>query len=233
MPHGHEPPPRVWYASLILCAVCILFFIAQQIWGSGNLILDAALAGAEPWRLVTAIFCHAGVAHLLSNLFALGLFGLILEARIGSRRLFLLFLAAGVGINAIIAAFGLYDRSLGASGAIFAILGGLVILRPRMTIWVDMIPLPMFLAGMVWAVQDALGVFVPSGVANLAHLAGLAIGLLMGVVWRREFADPPARKRPPKDPRLEKDLDAWEREHMPAHKRHPRYGKGEGGDDGW
>jgi uncharacterized protein len=141
-------------------------------------------------------------------LFALGLFGLVLEARIGPTRFFWLFILSGIIINII----PYYQRSLGASGAIYAILGTLTLLRPWMTVWVSGIPMPMIIAGGVWLTQDTIGVFVPSNVGNLAHITGLLIGICMGLIWRN-YRDIPTRKQK-KDKKLEKQLDKWEREHM-------------------
>ena len=205
----------MFYASLLLCGMCVIMFLMQLAAGTDSFDLDVAKVMQEPWRVVTAIFAHAGVAHLLSNLFALALFGIILEARIGSWRTLWLFLISGICINIIVAAFSIYDRSLGASGAIFALLGALVILRPRLAVWVAGMPMPMYLTGVVWALQDTLGVFVPSGTANGAHLLGLGIGLVLGLVWHKQYGDRPERKekRKGKDS-LDHALDEWEEQHL-------------------
>ena len=58
----------------------------------------------------------------------------------------------------------------------------LAILRPRMVIWLYGMPMPMFIALMVWAAIDIFGIFFPSGTANIAHLAGLAAGIMFGIV---------------------------------------------------
>ena len=198
------------FIALWLAALCIAMFIAQQFIGTDAVILDRSLMLSEPWRVVTSIFAHGSMAHLLSNLFALGLFGLVLEGRIGPRRTFWLFLLSGIAINLVTP----YPRSLGASGAIYAILGTLVILRPWMEVWVSYIPMPMFVAGIVWALQDALGTFVPSDVGHLAHMGGLAIGIAMGFFWKKRYADKPRKKKHNYDPKLEHALDKWEEKYM-------------------
>ncbi len=184
-------------------------FVVQLVVGTNAVILDRSLAWQEPWRFVTAIFAHANLGHLLSNLFALGLFGLVLEDRIGFRRVLWLFFISGILINV----FSPYPRSLGASGAIFAILGALVVLRPFMTVWVSGIPMPMIIAGIVWLVQDIFGVFMPTNVGNIAHIAGLFFGIGTGLFLRKEFADRPKPKIP-RDNALEKELDMWEDVYM-------------------
>jgi membrane associated rhomboid family serine protease len=197
------------FVALWLAALCVAMFVAQQIVGTDAVILDKSLIWAEPLRVITSIFAHGNVGHLLSNLFGLCLFGLILEGRVGPKRTLALFLASGIAINLLTT----YPRSLGASGAIYAILGALVVLRPWMQVWVSYIPMPMFIAGMVWAFQDATGAFFPSDIGHLAHLGGLGIGVAAGFLWRRRFADR-ARRKKPRDEKLERELDEWEEKYM-------------------
>lgn len=137
----------------------------------------------EPWRFLTAIFCHASLPHLLYNLFALILFGLILENLIGSGKFLTLFLGAGILANLI--AVNFYSASLGASGAIFGIIGCLAVLRPGLMVWAFSLPMPMVIASILWAAGDLLNIVAPySNTGSLAHLAGLAVGLIAGVFLR-------------------------------------------------
>jgi uncharacterized protein len=199
------------YVALWLSGICIAMFGLQHFFGTESFLLIKDIAWQQPWRFLTAVFAHGGAAHLFSNLFALGLFGLILEGRIGPKRVLLLFLGAGVLVNF----FSPYERSLGASGAVYAILGSLVALRPTMVVWVQWMPMPMFIAGIFWLLQDVFGVFYPTGVANLAHISGLFIGLGAGVLWRKQFGDAlPFSAGRKKDAVLEKQLDKWEQKHM-------------------
>ena len=199
------------FVALWLAGICILMFVLQQFIGVDAVILDRSLMLKQPWTIITSIFAHGSIGHLLANMFALGLFGLILEGRIGPKRVLWLFLISGVVINLVTP----YQRSLGASGAIFAILGALIMLRPFMTIWMNMIPMPMFLAGIFWLLQDIFGLFIPSNVGHLAHLGGIVIGIGVGIYWRKRFADKPKKRRPlERNPRLEREIDAWEARYM-------------------
>ena len=107
----------------------------------------------------------------------------MLERLLGGKRFLFIFFATGVGANLLSVFF--YDASLGASGAIFGVIGALIVIRPGLPVFVFGLPMPIFIAGIVWAVGDIIGIFVPSGVANLAHLGGMALGLLMGVFYRK------------------------------------------------
>lgn len=201
------------FVALWLSAICVVVFILQLFFGTSSFILDRALVAHEPWRIVTSIFAHDNSLHLLTNLFALCLFGLILEGRIGPKRTLFLFLFSGIVVNV----FSPYERSLGASGAIYSLIGALAVLRPTMVVWVEMIPMPMLLAGLVYLIQDMVGVFIPhDNVANLAHISGLFIGAFIAAIfWRSEFADRPRReKRHRFDPVLESKIDRWEEHYM-------------------
>jgi len=175
--------PKNKFFTLWLSAIIILVFILQ------NIIPDSTDALSlnqqsfpEIWRFITAIFLHGSLAHIVSNLFALILFGLILEKLIGSNKFLLIFFSSGIIANIISVNF--YPSSLGASGAIMGIIGTLTIIRPLMPVFVFSLPMPMFLAAMVWAAGDILGIFYPQGVGNIAHLSGLAIGLILGIYFR-------------------------------------------------
>ncbi|MBI4449053.1 rhomboid family intramembrane serine protease [Candidatus Woesearchaeota archaeon] len=176
---------KVKYSALWLALVCIIVFVFQLIIGNDAFVLIETLKWTEPWRLVASIFAHGSAGHLLSNLFSLCLFGLVLEGRVGARRVLWLFFAAGLFANV----FTWYPRSLGASGAIFGLIGALCVLRPLMVIWLNGLPVPMILAGVAYLIQDTIGLFAPSGVANGAHIIGLFVGMGAGLLWRHEFGD--------------------------------------------
>ena len=96
------------------------------------------------WRFATAIFLHGSMIHLTYNLFALLFFGFSLERKIGSKRFLLVFLLSGIIANII--AINFYESSLGASGAIYGILGALVILAPFSFVWAFGLIMPIFIA---------------------------------------------------------------------------------------
>jgi len=206
--------PKVKNFALIFTGLCVLIFIIQVITypDFNNLFrLEQAGAMTRPWILVTSIFLHGDISHLMYNMLALALFGFILERIIGSKKFLTVFFVTGI-IASIGSAF-FYSASLGASGAIFGILGCLAVLRPKMPIWVMGVPMPMFIAVIVWLLIDLAGVFFPTNVANMAHIAGLFAGLAIGYYWKSRY---PYHETGRKKPKVveEHEIDHWEKEYM-------------------
>lgn len=199
--------------TLYIAAAIIIVFMLQQFYPSVTDSFKLVSSGitARPWTLVTSIFLHSGAVHLFYNLFGLVLFGLILESIIGAKRLAILFFASGI-LGGIAASF-FYDSALGASAAIFGIIGALAVLRPMMVVWAYYLPMPMFIATAVWASGDLLGLIIPSDIANAAHLAGLGLGIAAGFMMRGRkplFT----RGRSEVKAMTDREFDEWEREYM-------------------
>ena len=177
---------KIKFYSLWLCLICIIVFILQLIIpGFTELFVLNQLSYTEIWRFVSSIFLHGSIAHLFYNLFALALFGFILEKLIGSNKFLLVFFFSGIIANII--SINFYASSLGASGAIMGILGCLAVIKPMMMVWAFGFPMPMFIASILWVIGDvlgALGAFGNSGIGNIAHLSGIAIGFLAGLFLR-------------------------------------------------
>lgn len=139
----------------------------------------------RPWILLTSMFLHGSINHLFFNMYALFLFGILLEQKIGSKKFAFTYFLTGI-VAAIIASF-FYPRALGASGAIMGIIGALIILMPNLRLlFLFAIPMPLWVAGIVWILFDLLGIFAPSGIANIAHLAGIGSGLLIGLYLKKQ-----------------------------------------------
>jgi len=145
--------------------------------------VNIGVANGEWYRLVTSMFVHENIAHIALNMLSLWWIGLPVEARLGRLRYFLTYLVCGVGASAVSFAFmGRYDASLGASGAIFGLLGVLAVLAYREKL--DLRPI-----GFVIAINLVYG-FSVAGIDWRAHLGGLGAGLVMGLAFG--FAPRPA-----------------------------------------
>jgi len=179
---------RYGQASLLLIVANIFVFGLQMIFKSSvnSFILVSSDIITRPWIILSSMFMHASPTHLLFNMYALFLFGNLVEQRIGTKRFVGLYFASG-----IVAAIGFSvfrelilnntGAALGASGAIMGILGMTIMIFPNLKVlFFFVIPMSMRTAGIIFALIDVFGIFYPSGIANTAHLAGLAVGLLYG-----------------------------------------------------
>lgn len=203
-------PKDLRYYSLILAAICVAVFVIQSFSAgfTDSFVLVSSDILARPWTLITSIFLHGSLSHLVFNLFALVLFGMILEKFIGSKKFIAVFFVSGVAAS--IAALT-YPSSLGASGAIYGILGTLAAIRPKMIVWTYGVPMPMVVAALFYLVLDLAGMFFPSNIANAAHIAGLLVGVAIGLLLRE-----PRKKTEKKTDKIlnEKQLEQWEDEWM-------------------
>ena len=158
-------------------------------WLTSFFMLTPADVIYRPYILLTSMFLHSPYifGHLFWNMYGLLMFGPLLEGRIGPNRFLLLYLGAGLlsGIGHIVFSmliYGTAPAALGASGAIMGMLGALIVLMPDLKLlFLFFIPMSLRTAGIIWILLDVLGVFVPSGVGNLAHLVGVATGILYGL----------------------------------------------------
>lgn len=206
---------KIKYVSLWLCLFLILIFIFQSIFPviTENFILVSSKVSEKPWTLLTSVFLHSNFLHLLYNIFALALFGAILENIIGTRKFIILFFISG--ILASLSSIFIYNVVLGASGAIFGVIGCLIILRPKKNVLVYGMPMPLFIAGIIYAVIDIFGLFAPSNTANLAHLSGLVFGLVYGFFLRKNYAIRTIKKE---KSNIDEDLvQRWEDDYLKQH----------------
>lgn len=127
------------------------------------------------------------------NMIALFFFGTYLERMLGGKSFLSLFLAAGIigNFGYMLLADNPFVPALGASGAVYGIMGVLAILRPLLLVFIYGIPLPLVVAALFYALLDFTGLFVPSGIAHGAHLSGLFAGGVVGLylrvnVWRNK-----------------------------------------------
>jgi membrane associated rhomboid family serine protease len=170
---------------------------------SPNLAGDPALGALQ---LLTSMFVHADLLHLFSNLLILLAFALPFEERIGHRPFVLLYLAAGlVGALAQVAVSTGPILLMGASGAVFGVIGAFAAAYPNLIV---PLPLPLFIVMFfvrmrVWIAATAFGALellrvslstAGDSTAYFAHFGGLAAGILMGLTVVKKSA--PAARRP-------------------------------------
>lgn len=153
-------------------------------WGANY---GPAIAVGEWWRLLTSTFLHGGLLHLANNMVLLGILGWQLERVLGALRVAVVYLLAGVGASLISCWWHPAIVGVGASGALFGWMGlGLTLYwRPQTDVVLKAV------LGSTILITGALSLFlgfVTPNVDNSAHLGGLFIGALLGVVlwpWLR------------------------------------------------
>jgi rhomboid protease GluP len=176
---------RTPVTTLLLVAIAIGFAFQFL---SGGAFTEAGQNGpqvraGEYWRLVTSMFLHGGILHLAVNAWALYQLGALFEVWMGSSRLLLTYFLTGVA-GSLASVMWTNAPSVGASGAIFGLLGALIAFllrhRERLNQWGKSL-LSQFVG---WAAINVfLGFSVP-GIDNAAHLGGCAAGFLLGLVLR-------------------------------------------------
>jgi rhomboid protease GluP len=177
--------PRVTY---ILLGINVLVWLAMTVVGGSTntdvLIRFGAkanvlVADGQVWRLLTSMFLHVGLMHLLFNSYALFVFGMEVERLYGSARFLVIYLLAGLWGSLASFAFG-PDLSAGASGAIFGLLGTmLAFFRRHRETFGDWGRQRLLSLWGVAVFNLVLGFTVP-GIDNLAHLGGLLSGVALG-----------------------------------------------------
>ncbi|MFH0862093.1 MAG: rhomboid family intramembrane serine protease [Candidatus Altiarchaeota archaeon] len=181
-----------------------LMFIAQLAYGraaSEYFALTPAYVFQMPWTILTSMFMHAGFEHILMNMFfGVFMFGSYLQQIIGEREFtnvyFLGGLAASLFYVAVSLVFGLPNplvSAVGASGAVFAIVGALIVLQPNMKIYLYFLfPMPLWVFGLLYMLYSivAIPTQLSGGTAVTAHVGGLVAGLMMGKLLQRPPEQP-------------------------------------------
>jgi rhomboid protease GluP len=141
--------------------------------------MTGGLAAVEGhwWTPLTAVYLHGGLLHIFFNMMWIRQLGAEAQELFGRARFFVLFTVTGVAGFLVSNALGARP-SIGASGAIFGLLGAMLAFARRRGGWGDVASRQI----LQWAVILLVFGFITPGVNNLAHLGGLASGYLLGRV---------------------------------------------------
>ena len=154
------------------------------LWPLGShYIPGAGRVGFEPWQVITSAFLHGGLAHIALNMYALYVFGGMVERTLGSNRFAILYFASvitGSLAELIVVTMSLDQGvapTIGASGGVFGVLLAFAALFPHSRVLLIFPPIPMkawvLVAGYA-AIELFSGVLGTSqGVAHFAHLGGM------------------------------------------------------------
>lgn len=171
----------------VIIGINLLIFMAIQI--SPELIVSMGLRPASildrPWTVLTSIFVHADFFHIFANMFTLYFFGSYVYRLLGERRFLTVYFGGGILGSLLFMLLGpQFATAIGASGAVFAMGGALVALRPNVKVFIFPIPVPLSLWVAVIGGFLILS-FIP-GIAWEAHLGGILFGLGAGYLYKRK-----------------------------------------------
>jgi len=181
--------PFIIYLNVFIYILMVLFgthSITPEIevlisWG-GNL-RDLTLTG-QYWRLLSSIFLHGGVFHLVFNMYALLYAGALLEPAFGKGNFLFTYLLSGLFANLASLAVNENNVSIGASGAIFGIYGILITFFVFRKIKIPDTSSKSLLLSIVFFVgYNLLYGFKEQGIDNAAHIGGLLSGFVIGLAF--------------------------------------------------
>lgn len=183
----------VTYAIMALCAVVYVAQMLSHYFGADEVTRSLWYAplysvpssfgpGFEPWRMVTSMFTHSTgfIFHILFNMYALWLFGRNLEEMLGKWRFAALYLLSGLGGSLAVMLWAYADPSsilvptVGASGAIFGVLGAMLVAYRAARINITSLLV-------LVAINFGIGLIPGASISWQAHLGGLLVGA--GTMW--------------------------------------------------
>ncbi len=188
-------PKKIVVTNILIVINVLVFFVTFALSGANLNVLHLLRYGAlnsvlvqngEFWRLVTAGFLHGGIFHLLFNMYSLYIIGTQIENFVGKWKFLVIYFCSMITASLMSCVMSPNSVSVGASGAIFGLLGALVYFGYHYRLYLgsvlrnQIIPLILF---------NLLLGFMVSGIDNAAHLGGLIGGLLISMalgVQKRE-----------------------------------------------
>lgn len=180
--------PKKMIITPILIAICVLVFLAMYLWGNGSedsitLLLFGAnfrvlVQAGQVWRLVTSMFLHIGLAHLIVNMYSLLIIGKQLESFLGKWKFLIVYLGSGI-LGSLLSVVVHTSISAGASGAIFGLLGSLLYFGYHYRLYLGTVlktqVIPIILINLL------IGFMIP-GIDNFCHIGGLVGGYLLTMI---------------------------------------------------
>lgn len=188
-PAVKRPVPVTW--SLIGATV-VAWFVANSLRDYASPFganLGMRTVSGDWWRLLTAIFVHERVFHLLGNLFFLWLFGKRMERILGAWTFLLFYLSCGLAGSLLSLAVHPEGGSYGASGAVMGLAGGLIVaygLRARTLSRWQWAKLAMLVLSVVWSLNSS---HLEPNIDNPGHIGGLVAGLSLGALLTSDLVN--------------------------------------------
>jgi len=172
------------FLSISLISIYVAQFILGDILISNFALFAPSVSTGQWWRLITAGFLHGSILHLLFNVYILWVLGSQLESILGKRQFIVIYFISLLGgsiASFLFSPFGTY--SIGASGAIFGLMGAMLVVGRKKRLDISHVA--------VLVILNVVIGFVLSGIDWRAHLGGLAAGsliawVLLNATWLKE-----------------------------------------------
>lgn len=154
------------------------------------------LQGKYLWTFLTSMFMHGGIFHLFANMLSLFFIGSLVERILGSRRYLYFYLISGLFaglffvLTSLVYSSDFNTYAVGASGALFGLVGFLMIITPNLPVYVMFIPIPIKMKYAAPGILIVLWIISAAGnvpIGNMAHLGGLIVGAIYGVYLRQTY----------------------------------------------
>ncbi|MBI2004208.1 rhomboid family intramembrane serine protease [Candidatus Pacearchaeota archaeon] len=193
--------------TILILLTILMFFVFSLLIKFNVLTIDDValkpsniLQGKYLWTFLTSMFMHGGFFHLFVNMFSLFFLGTFLQRILGQKRYLWFYLISGLfaGIFFVLASlipiqffsadFNLF--AVGASGALFGLIGLMMLLTPNLPVYIMFIPIPIKIKYAAPGMLVLLWLISVTGnisIGNTAHLGGLISGLISGFYLRNRY----------------------------------------------
>lgn len=185
-----------WVLRLIIANIVFFFLSASAPALQEAFTLVPALIVVRPWTIVTYMFLHAGLGHILFNMLSLFFFGPRLELEMGSRNFLILYFVSGISGALLSFVFSPFSAIVGASGAIYGVMLGFAYFWPKEPIYIwGVVPVQARILVLVMTGLSLIGGAGETGVldgggggvAHFAHLGGFLGGFItLRILGRRQ-----------------------------------------------
>ena len=183
--------PATFTLLVIIFAVFGLEMLIGDAFTYRFAIIPEDVKRGEVWRLITGTFLHAGVLHLFVNTVALYQLGRFFEIMFGTQRFLLVYFACGIA-GAVASTWWNVGASVGASGAIFGILGALIFAVRRSPVWRQHRTARSIAGqGIFLLLVNLVITWTVPQIDKAGHIGGLACGLILGWFLPHRIPPPP------------------------------------------
>lgn len=179
------------------------------------------------YQPITYMFMHGGFTHIFFNMFALWMFGRMLEQVWGAKKFLIYYLVCGIGA-AIIQEIGQFiglinpmSMTIGASGAVYGILLAFGMTFPEEKLFVFPLPIPIkakYFVLIYIIIELVEGFGATDGVAHFAHLGGMFFGAMLFLYWRNKYKKPTNSKI-----KMEVIYDSYSKDDKSGYSQTPNY----------